>query len=329
MTSKTIRFLSADDIAKTLPMPEAIEVMRDAFVQLSSGDARVPVRQRIDIEEKGNAALFMPVYYPKTNHIGLKVVTIFPQNNKKGLPFIHAQMMVFDAGDGRPIAIIDGELLTAIRTGAASGLATDLLACKEARIAAIIGCGVQGKKQLEGICCVRSLNRILLLDRDAQVAERFAEEMRAKLNIDIEVITSGSRLKEADIICTATTSQTPVFDDEDIQAGCHINGVGSYKPVMQEIPSAVLVRSKLIVDSREACLAEAGDISTPIKQGLISKNHLYAELGEIISGKKEARSSNAEITVFKSVGNAVQDIAAAARALENAEKQGLGSIVKL
>lgn len=329
MSSQTIRFLSGEDVKHSLTMNQAIEAMKGAFMQLSAGSAAVPPRVPIDIAQQDATALFMPVYLPGIQKIGVKVVSVFGNNPSHGLPLIHALVAVFDGRTGRPLAVMDGEYLTALRTGAASGLATDLLARREASTVVIFGAGRQGRTQLEGVASVRPVRRAYVIDPDAKRAAGFAAEMSDQLGIEVDAAASTEVLSEADIICTATTSGHPVFSDDRLKAGVHINGVGSFKPSLCEIPPKTVVRAKVVVDSMVSCLSEAGDLIIPMAQGLITKDHIYAELGEIASGEKAGRSSEEEITIFKSVGNAVQDLAAAARVLETARKLDLGIEVEL
>ena len=310
-------------------MSEAIEAMREAFVQLSDGNTVVPERIHTDLPEFNGTALFMPVYSPEQSRIGLKVVTVSRDNPSKNLPQIHALVLVFDASTGHPLAVMYGACLTALRTGAASGLATDLMAVPKAKTAAIFGAGVQGRTQLEAVCCVRPIEQAIIFDCDLEQAAKFAAEMSQLLNLSVTVAEKASDLSSADIICTATTSMTPVFDNNDLRSGVHINGVGSYKPDMQEIPAATISSSHLIVDSTKSCLAEAGDILIPLKDGIIKEDHIMAELGEVASGEKPGRLSPEQITVFKSVGNAAQDLAAAQRILYNADKLNLGTSLPL
>ncbi len=299
-------------------MGRAIEAVKEAFVQLSRGEAVVPDRVHVDVPEHRLTALVMPAYLPKIQRIGLKLISLAENNPEKGLPLAQAVILVMDAVNGLPLAVLDGTAVTAIRTGAASGAATEVLARGEARVAAIFGAGIQGRTQLEALCAVRPILKALVFDPDERRAGLYAREMSQKLSIEVKVSDKASDLREADIVCTATTSSEPVFSDRDLKPGVHINAIGSYKPHVREVPSETICRSKVIVDHRDSSLAEAGDLIIPLRQGLISKNHIYAELGEVLSGKKSGRASDDEITLFKSVGNAVQDLAAAALVLENA-----------
>jgi len=224
---------------------------------------------------------------------------------------------------------MEGERLTAIRTAAAAGLATELLARRDASVAAIFGVGNQGRTQLEAVCAVRPIRQAFVFDPDLPRAAAFCCEMSGKLSIAVAVADSPRVLMDANVICTATTSPTPVFAHTDVKRGAHINAIGAYKPAEREIPEETVCASKVVVDQRAACLAEAGDILIPLKRGLITVEHIHAEIGEVAAGLKPGRLSADEITLFKSVGNAVQDAAAASRVLENATRLGLGTEVCL
>ena len=324
-----IRFLSQDDVRHALDMKQAIGLMRGAFIALSEGRATVPIRPTLPVPEHNGRALFMPVYLPDTGQIGLKIVAVHEDNPARGLPAIHALVMVIDATTGRPLAVMDGEYLTALRTGAGAGLATDLLARRDAEVAAIFGAGVQARTQLEAVCAVRPIRRAYVFNRTRQNAQVFAREMSAQLDLNVQVADEPETLRRADVVCTATTSLTPVFAHAHLKPGVHINGVGSYRPDMAEIPPETVRAAKVVVDHRPACLAEAGDLIQPIHQGLITENHVHAELGEIAAGHKAGRTSDDDVTFFKSVGNAVQDLAAASHIVAEAEARGFGTQVTL
>jgi ornithine cyclodeaminase/alanine dehydrogenase-like protein (mu-crystallin family) len=308
-------------------MQAAIDAMQEAFVQLSTGEAAVPLRTSVSLQEYDGTALFMPVYAASTGKYGLKIVSVHKDNPKQNLPMIHALVVVMNAETGQPLAVMAGEYLTALRTGAASGLATRLLSRQDSETIALFGAGVQGQTQLEAVCAVRNIRRAIIYDPDSEKCKNFAGEMSSKLNIDIIKAQTDESLLEADIICTATSSQTAVFSDQHLKPGVHINGIGSYRPDMAEIPPETVFRSKLIVDSRESCLAEAGDIIQAMKRS--NKHLIHAEIGEIAAGKAKGRISDAEITIFKSVGNAMQDLMVANLALINAEKLKLGTEIKM
>lgn len=325
MATRTIRFLSASEVARALPMREAIGAMKEAFRRLSAGEAVMPPRTHIAAAAPPGDALFMPSYLPADGRMGIKVVTVYGENPLRGLPRIQAVMLVLDAATGSPVAVMDGASLTAIRTGAASGAATDLLARPDAAVAAIFGAGPQARTQLEAVCAVRPIAEARVFDPDAARAAALAREMAGRLGIPVRAAGAPSEaLSRAQVVCTATTSATPVFDDADVAPGAHINAIGSYKPHVREIPGETVLRALVVVDHLPAALAEAGDLLVPMQAGLIGKDHIRAELGEIVAGLKQGRQSADQITLFKSVGVAVQDLAAASLVLANAERLGLG-----
>jgi len=325
-----MRVLSRKDVRQALPMRQAIEAMKGAFAQLSTGQADVPLRVALNVPRHNGVTLFMPAYLSSDDQMAVKIVSIFNDNPAKGLPLIHALVVVVDATTGRPAAVMDGTYLTALRTGAASGAATDLLARQDVHTAAIFGAGAQGRTQLEAVCAVRSIREVWVYDAVLERAAAYAAEMGQRLSLPVEVASTPSEAAHrADVICTATTSSTPVFDDADVQPGTHINAVGAYTPQIQEIPVETVLRARVVIDHREASLAEAGDLLIPLQQGLMTEEHIYAELGEIAAGRKPGRASPEEITLFKSVGVAVQDVAAAGAVLEAARRLNLGSEVML
>jgi ornithine cyclodeaminase len=317
--------LNAAEVKQALPMKDAIEAMKQAYASLSDGKAEVPLRSRLPIPPHDGLTLFMPAFVndKKSQALAVKIVSIFPHNLERNLPLIFAAVLVLEADSGKPIALLEGGSLTAIRTGAGSGLAVDLLARADSRILAIFGAGAQGRTQLEAACAVRNIQQVWVYDADRKRAESFAAELSGGAYEIRVAATPGEAIQNADIICTATTSTTPVFDDAQLKRGVHISAIGSYTPEMQEIPSATASRARIVVDSISATLAETGDLVIPTQQGLIRKEDII-EIGEIILGRKPGRQAPDEITFFKSVGVAVQDAMAAQIALENAAKMGLG-----
>lgn len=310
-------------------MRQAVEEMKNAFVQLSSGAAIVPLRTNMTVPQVEGRVLVMPVAMPACKMFAVKVVSIFRENPRQGLPTIHGLLMLSDASTGSPLAMMDAEYMTALRTGAASGLATSLLARPDAEVVAIIGAGAQARTQLEGVCAVRNIRRAVVVDPNPDKARLFAGEMSARLHVPTAVTTASAAVADADIICTATTSTRHVFDDCDIKKGVHINAVGAYRPDMCEVPAETIRRAKVVVDLRSAGLAEAGDILQPIRLGIISESHIHAELGEIVAGSRAGRNSGDEITIFKSVGNAVQDLAVASFVMNIASKREIGTVITL
>jgi alanine dehydrogenase len=328
-----LRVLSQNDVRQAVSMAQAIEIVKRAFAQLSADKAVVPIRTQLEVKSHEGITLFMPAYLQESDDLGVKIVSVFPRNLETGLPTIHALVVVVDAETGCPAAVMDGTYLTALRTGAASGAATDLLARTDAEVAAVFGVGAQGRTQLEAVCQVRDIEKVWVYDVNREAAEKYAQEMRergGRFPGDMIVASSPTEaVREADVICTATTSKTPVFADADLKAGVHINAIGAFTPEMQEVPEETIQRARLVVDSREACWAEAGDLIIPRDKGLISEDDTYAELGEIAAGTKRGRETEEEITFFKSVGNAVQDVSVARKVLEEAGRLGLGLEVEL
>ena len=321
--------LSGADVLRLVPMAAAIDAMRSAFGQLSTGGATVPLRTPLEVE--GGVALFMPGYLRETGALGGKIVSVFGGNAARGLPAIHALVLLLDAGTGVPRAVMDGTKLTALRTGAATGLATDLLARPEASVLAVFGAGVQARHQIEAVRTVRRVREVRLLDSVRSAAERLAAEVRASEDApDVRVLDDPRAAVEgADVIVTATTSAHPVFPGASVAPGTHVSGIGSYTPQMQEVDEELVAKATVIVDARSGALAEAGDLVIPLRRGLITEDHVRAELGEVVRGLHPGRTRPDEITFFKSVGNAAQDLAVAARALAEAERRDEGTVVEL
>ena len=319
-----IRILTAEDVRLALPMREAIAGMKQAYAQLSTGKADVPLRGRVSIAPQEATTLVMPAYLQESEALAVKIVSVFPHNPQKQEPVIYGAVLVLDAKSGRPLSLLNGGTLTAIRTGAGAGAATDVLARPDAKIVAIIGSGVQARTQLEAVCAVREIEEVRVFSPTREHAEAFAVEMRELGSIRV-VDSAKTAVRGADIICAATTSSTPVFNGEDVAPGTHINGVGSYMATMQEVDVETLHKAVVVVDNIDAALDEAGDLIVPIQQGQFSQAHIAAELGEIIAGHKPGRIDANQITFFKSVGNAAQDAIAAQIVLRNAERLGLGT----
>lgn len=327
-----ILVLNAEEVRRALLMGEAITGMKVAYRQLSAGQATVPLRSHLDVPAYDGVSLVMPAYLAESHDLAVKIVSVYPENVTRGEPVIHALVIVLDAENGRPVALLEGGALTAIRTGAASGAATDVLARVDAEVAAIFGSGVQARTQLEAVCTVRSISSVRVYSLNRQQAQEFAGSMAGYGPIPekIEVVDSPAEaLAGAEIICTATTSNKPVFDGRDLEPGCHINAIGAFTPQMQEVDVQTIRRSLVVVDSREAVMEEAGDLLVPLAKGEIDESHIYAELGEIVDGRKPGRANPGQITYFKSVGVAVQDAVAGRIALLNARARNLGSMVPL
>jgi alanine dehydrogenase len=320
--------LSRSDVQKALNMEDAIELVERGFVEYGEGGVSMPQRPVILLPEHEGFAAFMPALVRELGALAVKTVTVFKGNPDKGLPTILATVTLLDVETGAPLSVMDAGYLTAVRTGAASGVATRYLARKDASVAAIFGAGVQGATQMEAICTVRDIAEVRVFDTNRQAAERFARELagRGPIPDKVEVVGSPQEaLSGADVVATATTSPTPVFDGDDLSPGVHVNGVGSHTPGARELDTRTVVRSKIVCDSVEACLAEAGDILMPIGEGALKESDIHGGLADVVSRRVPGRESAEEITLYKSVGLAFQDAVTALRAYEKAESAGLGT----
>ena len=322
--------LTGNDVIKVLDMADCMEVVEKAFAELASGTAVMPLR--ISIYPLDGLALYMPAYLKEMGALACKVVISYKNNPAKhNLPTIMGKLLLQDPETGDVICIMDGAYLTAVRTGAVSGVATKYLARhNKGQKAGIFGAGVQAKTQLWAMAVARDLAKTYVYDIVDEAVTKFIKEMSIKLNLEVVKADSPVQiLEETDIICTATSSPTPIFDGTKVREGTHLNSVGSHTPNARELDTAIIKRAKIIADSYEACLNEAGDIMTPIREGAIAKSHMYAELGEIIIGKKPPRADDKEITLFKSNGLAIQDVATAKLVYDKAVQAKIGTEIEL
>jgi len=325
--------LSRADVKQLVPMPKAIDLVTQAFRDLSAGRALSPLRTPLEVIPGSGTTLVMPAYVPSVEALGVKVVSVFTGNAALGLPTITSIVCVFDPATGQPVAMIEGGYLTALRTGAVSGAATRLLAREESKVLVVIGAGAQAFTQAAAVCAVRPIDRIIVVARSQERLDNFRQHVaedwpdlteRVETSLDV-----ASAVRVADIICTATGSATPVFDDADVQPGTHINGVGSFTPRMQEVPAQTVGRAIVVVDQMESALEEAGDLVMPLHEGIVSRDHYSLELGALADGRGTGRTSDDEITFFKSVGNAVQDVAVGRFAFDEAKRLTVGQTVTL
>ncbi|MCK5772356.1 MAG: ornithine cyclodeaminase family protein [Thermoplasmata archaeon] len=324
-----VLLLNREDVISVLDMTDCIDMLEKAFTEMANGTAVLPLR--INIKPPGGISLYMPAYLQEMNALACKVVTVYKDNPKDhNMPTTIGKVLLQDSKTGEVICIMDGGYLTAVRTGAVSGLATKFLAREdEEQVVSIFGAGAQAKMQLWAMCEVRDVSRALVHDKFPEAAEKFAKEMSEKLDIPVEVCDDMGQLLNADLICTATSSPTPIFDGSKVKAGAHINGIGSHSPGARELDTQIIKRSLLIADSREACLNEAGDIMMPVEEGAITPDHIHADLGEIVVGSREARASPEQITLFKSNGLAIQDTATAKLVYDLAREEGIGKDVDI
>jgi alanine dehydrogenase len=324
--------LSQKDVASVLTMDDCISAVETAFRELAQGNAIMPQRAVIPISEHKGVFLGMPAFIGgDQNALGLKVVTVFPDNpSKYDMPTIFGTLLLCDPKTGKAVAIMDAGFLTAVRTGAASGVATRLLAHEDADVCTVFGAGVQAIKQLEAVNLVRPLKKVFVVDVVPEARAKFAATMSESLGIEVlETEDVKSAVESSQIIVTASSSHEPVFKGEWLQPGTHINNIGSHAPAHRELDTATVVRSKFVADLKEANLAEAGDILIPISEGAVTADHIHADLGEILTGARPGRESAEEITLFKSCGLAVQDVASALAVYKAAQAKGVGTEVEL
>lgn len=320
-------FLSKEDIKKCITMKEVVEADKEALKIYSEGKSNIPLRTNINVQSQNGQALFMPGLVEGENTgLGIKIVSVYPNNIEKGLPSVPATMISINPSTGIVEAILDGTYLTEIRTGAVAGAATDILARKDAKIGALIGTGGQAFSQLEAMLTVRDLEEVRIFDIDFERAKIFAENAKNIFNKNIYAVkTNKECVSNADIITTVTTSKRPTFNAEDVKEGAHINGVGSYTREMCEIPVEILQKSDLIVfDTIDGVVNEAGDIIIPLENKLLSKEKCNTELGQIILGDKKGRQNEKQITIFKSVGTAVLDVYVANKIVMKAKEKNIG-----
>lgn len=320
-------FLKKEDIINSFSMREAIDADKEALSMYSAGKASVPLRTNIDVPKSKGQSLYMPAYVDGANGaLGVKIVSVYPENIKKNLPSVPATMIVLDPETGIVSACLDGTYLTQLRTGAVQGAATELLARKDAKIGALIGTGGQAQSQLEAMLTVRELEEVRIFDIDFERASQFAKEMENVFSVSMRPTkTSQECVEGADIITSVTTSKQPTFSAEWVKKGAHINGVGAYTPEMCEIPREIIKKADVIIfDTMDGVLEEAGDFISPLKDGYVQEEDYQGELGQLVNGKLIGRTSDEQITIFKTVGSAVLDVVVAAEIVKKAKEKHLG-----
>lgn len=328
--------LERADVEAALPMSECIAAQEEAFRQYALGTAIVPERLGIDVSEHAGLYLAMPAYlaeFPTDAHVGAmatKVVTFYPDNPARGLPSVGATVLLHDPRTGELLAIMDGAAITALRTAAGSAVATKYLARDDASIVGILGAGVQAESHLLAMCEVRDVAEARVYSRTRAQREAFAVQMAARTGVRVVAVEDARHVVEgADIVITATTAREPIVEGAWFDDGVHINCVGSGIPDRRELDDDIVLRSKIVVDTRESALAEGGDLLIPIENGLMTADEIHADLGEVVAGQRVGRVDAREITLFKSVGVALQDVAAAARAYGRARSLGVGQVVRV
>ena len=326
--------LNGEEVTRLLPMSECIQVMRDALTALARGEALVPLRMIMRVPGASGFVGLMPGYIApderRDGALGLKAVLVFPANAERGIETHQGAVLLFEADTGRLSAMMDGAAITAIRTAAVSGVATDLLARPDSVELAILGAGVQARTHIDAIAAVRPLRRVRIWSRNPDRAAALALEQRSRFNFPIEAeAMADAAVRGADIVATVTASAEPILQRGWLKEGVHINAVGSSIPTSREIDTPTMAAARLFVDRRESALAEAGDLLIPMLEGAVRNDHVQAELGEVLTGKNPGRRSPRELTLFKSLGLAVEDVASAAYVVRRARETHTGQTVKM
>jgi ornithine cyclodeaminase len=323
-----ILILNHKEVEELLTMKECIEVMKDALAALARGEFVQPLRTALVPRDSPGVMGLMPSYRSGADPVyGLKVVCVFPGNSALGMDSHQGGVLLFSAETGELLSLMDASAITAIRTAAVSGVATRLLAREDAGDLAIVGAGIQARTHLEAMACVRNIRRARVASRTVEGARRFAEEEAARgYPFPIEPVeTVEAAVRGADIIVTATSASTPVVSRDWVSSGAHLNVVGSSVPTTREVDTATMVAASLFVDRRESTLNEGGDYLFAARESGIGPDHIRAEIGELLTGTKQGRTSPDEITLFKSLGLAVEDLASADYLRRKARDAGLGS----
>jgi ornithine cyclodeaminase/alanine dehydrogenase-like protein (mu-crystallin family) len=321
--------LGQEDVIKLLPMGECIDLMAQAFEQLATGGATIYPRSKV-VVDPDKILGFMPAYFPAIEKAGIKVTTVYAGNSGTRYHVHQGVVLLFETDNGSLEAIIDAAEITTIRTGAASGLATKLLARANGTRLTIIGAGTQGSCHLEAMVLVRDIKSVRIYDRLPARAEAFAQRESQKHKLKIETAkTVEEAVNGAELICIATPASEPVLKGDWIMAGAHINSVGFGGPASRELDTALLSKSKIYVDYLETVLHDCGDMIIPLKNSELNQSAIVGGLGDILIGKVQARCSDNDITLFKSAGVAVQDLSASDYVYRKALKLGIGTALKL
>lgn len=324
--------LDRHDVARLLLMDECVDVMAGALATVARGNAILPLRPMIRLPDSPNIFALMPAYLGEPKSVGVKVLTVFPVNHGTPIDAHQGAVLLFEADHGRLLAILDATTVTAIRTAAVSALATRLLARDDADELAILGAGTQGRMHLEAMTVVRPVRHVRVWSRTTEHARALAQLAREKFDLSAEVCsTPAHAVERASIICTTTAAATPVLEGAWLRPGVHVNAVGACIPTTRELDTEAVRRARLYVDRRESALAEPGDILVPLREGAIGTDHIVAEIGELLieGGEGLRRRNNDEVTLFKSLGLAVEDLAAAHHVYRKAQASGAGNWIAL
>jgi alanine dehydrogenase len=322
--------LTESDVRAVLPMRDLIDTMHTALAELSAGRVQQPLRTVLEVGEQHAFFGVMPACIPKSGALGTKLVTVFGSNLAIGLPSHLATILLLDSTTGALLSVMDGRYITEARTAAVSAVSVQLLAQPDASRLAILGSGVQARSHLRAISCVRDLKEVRVWSPSESSRARFVAEMQPETTAVVTAATSAREaVSSADLIVLATASREPVIESAWVADGTHIAAVGACRPDQREMDTALVTRARVFVDSRRGAVAEAGDLVIPMNEGAFEASQIAGELGELAGAAVAARSSPGEITVFKSLGMAVEDVAAAHLAYHRAMGRGLGQTVRL
>ena len=322
--------INRSEVRQLLPMNECIDAMAETFKILGSEGTIQPQRMVMWLPEKVGVLAIMPAYLGELDAMGIKVISVFPGNHDTEYDSHQGVVMLFDTKNGRPLAIIDASEITAIRTAAASGVATRLLAREDARDLVILGSGVQAREHLRAMLITRDIKRVRVWNPYSGLARQFAETEAKLQGVSIEPMEADrADVEGADIICTVTPSLEPVLFGDSISDGAHINAVGASQPHARELDTAAVVKSRMFVDRHESALKESGDFLFAKKEGAVSDDHIVGEIGEILLGVVEGRKSADDITVFESLGMASEDVVAAQHVYLKAIEKDMGTSIKM
>jgi alanine dehydrogenase len=324
------RLLTEHHVASLLPPADLIPAMESALAQFSAGEVQQPVRTVLSIGPQKAYFGVMPAYVTAPPQMGAKLVTVFSDNLAKGLPSHLATILLFDPETGALAAVMDGRYITEARTAAVSAVSAKALARTDAARLAILGTGVQARSHLEALVEVRALADARVWSPQPRSRERFVSEMAGRVAVPVRACDSAeAAVRDADIVVLVTSSPTPVVDDDWVAPGTHVISVGACRPDQREMAPALVARGRLVVDSRAAALVESGDIVQGMRDGRFDAAHVVAELGEVLLGRVEGRRGHDEVTIFKSLGMAVEDVAAADLVYRRAEERGTGTVLEL
>lgn len=322
--------LSEAQVQSLIDIDELIDALEQAYVQYSTGKAAMPVRLVVPLPQIQGRITSMPGYLNDDRALGMKVVTYFQDNPKRDLPAILATIMLFSSDTGKMIAAMDGGYITAIRTACASALATKTLANADTPVLGILGAGVQARAHIQALTRVRNLKRIKIFSPSGASAQAIKTEMEPACGVAIDVAASAeAAVRDSDLLVTVSTAKEPIVKPDWFKPGVHINAVGSHRPDLREIDGATLSQAKVVVDSRDAIMAECGDILLALKEGSVKDDVIHAEIGAVLAGQKSGRANRTEITLYKSVGIAIQDVATAQLVYRKALERNVGTNVEI